>query len=296
MIKRLLLPMIALGVMAVSCDVNDKDSYQTIRYGDYNLVVDLDNPDQPAQATSGSYEVKYVFNKLTADVKTSDLIINNQKASFETDTMRYGGNETQILFSKLGIADKSGTVKDLSATVDNGYKFYSVNTDGSEPKFYYDQRLVMRYTYNDRYSVRTFCSESSYFGESTVYDDVESCNTKESPYRINIDFSKNLATIVVYSPKFSENQKDVINVIQIEEVPVKFTHDSYFLAADAPKTKVLKVESGKAELVESDDYKVTNLSVRYNTNLTEATVTYNIAGKSVYFQGSSVYKKSSSSN
>ena len=121
--KKAFLPLAALTFALASCDVHD--STQSIGYPEYNLIIDTQDPDQPAQASYAQYEAKFNFTKNVVDIKGTDIVINNQKYSFETDTMALrtkpfiveGGSSYYLCFSKDGQTAIGSSAKNLNGTV-----------------------------------------------------------------------------------------------------------------------------------------------------------------------------------
>lgn len=297
--KKAFLPLAAVALALASCEVHD--STQSISYPEYNLIVDIENPDQPAQVSSYvAYQVQYNFTKNVVDLKGSDVVINNQKYSFETDTMALqsrsfaieGGYTYNLCFSKPGQVKPGSDVKNVNGTI--VFSYYPTSSSVLDPNYAVaaSERLDLNYIINDRYKVQTFAPTVLYRGQTVSSSDGQSLSTKESDYVAAIDFQKNKASVYVYNAKLSEDQsKNFPKVICFDEIPVKFSHDGYYLESAAPKTTILGIKDNKAALVDSVGFAASNfVLVPTSSDLTEASISYNLDGHYVTFRGCSIVK------
>lgn len=305
--KRLFLPFAALAMLATSCDVGTNDSSSTIYFSECNLISNLVDQTQPAQISSSIYTTICYWSKNCVEFSTTDLVINNQKISFETDTMalktyylvsedKQSSIENGVFGSKTNVG-MGAEITNLDAMYTPGsYVTNSVFIPGIEslPSFM-GYRLVMGYDLNSQYHVQTFWPTSCYIGTSHVVGS-ETFSTMTTSYRVDLYPSKNTAKVIIYNPQFSSSDKDVPQAIVIDEVPIKFSNKSYSLVAESPKTQVLgskKDDNGNnvIALVDTDKYNVTDFSFAISSeDLTEATITYRIDGNRVTFSGCSIIK------
>lgn len=304
--KQILMTLAALAMLITSCDSGSKDSYTTANFGESNLIVDLDNPSEPAQVSTAVYSVTLNYSKNCIDMSTNDLVINNQKVAFETDTMAYraatlvsqdGKNYFSIgMFGKTDNVGKDANITKLDAMFTPGIYYVSdlyvpeVSSVSGAP----GMRLVMGYDLNSRYRIRTFWNMCFYMGKSYISGNYV-FSTNSTSYRVELDMEKKTARVVVYYPQFSDkdDEEGVPQAIVMEGIPVKFSHDSYYLEAEAPKTRVLGKKDNTTALVESDKYNATDFRMDLTSgDLTEAAISYKIDGKTVNFTGSSIIKAS----
>lgn len=301
--KRLFLPFAAIALIAASCSTDTKDSQQTMTYYDYNLIVDRTNPDQKAQATYSSYELTLNFSKSVASIKATDLILNNQKHSFETDTMAYrpyyfktviDGQETtigQTLFSKNGSLGIGSSLSNLKGALLGMYVPTTSDSLAYNFNITLGERLDLNYTLSDSYQVQTFWPSSLYLGQTYASDSQESFSSKTPRYIVNINFPKEKANVFIYNPELSASDNKLPKVIRIGDIPVYFNHDSYYLEAASPKTTVLSKRNNIPVLIDSVGFQVEDFSLQItSTDLTDAFISYKLKGKSVSFSGSSVPK------
>ena len=300
--KKFLMPLAALALLATACDTESKDSYTTYNFGEYNLIVDNDNPSEPAQVSTAIYTLKMNWSKACVDVQTSDIIINNQKQSFETDTMAlYPGfikdevaNQVfqEMYFSKKGNVGKGATITNMTGRVTGAfYNTNSLTVPDFQTTYSQGTRLIMGYDLNDRYHFQTFWPECYYAGQTHVYDKFGTFSTKNTSYRVKIDFTKKTAQVVIYYPEFSVESKDTPKAILIEDIAVAFSHSSYRLEANDPKTRILANKDGKNEWADPGEYDITNFNLTIvSSDLTEASISYKMPARNVSFAGSSVVK------
>ena len=259
--KKVIFPLAAMAFALASCNTETKDSYQTLNYPEYNLIVDKQDPSQMAQASFEKYEVKNNISKQVVDIKASDIIINNQKYSFETDTMGLrttsfkvdgiNGDVYNVYFSKYGNAGIGSNVRDLKGTFVYGFAAMS---DTLNPVYNVPivQRLDLSYTLNDRYSVQTFWPTTLFRGQTMSSTAGESHTSKGSDYVVKIDFEKKTATVFVYNAELTANQdKSFPKVIRFSGIPVVFTHDDFSLQSPAPLTTILGKKDNRVTLVDS---------------------------------------------
>lgn len=296
--------MAAVLLMATSC-LKNSDNHYTIRCIDYNLVIDKDNPDAEAQASFCGYDITYYYDKGALTVNGSDIIISNQKYSFETDTMAYrtkyfkaqiDGEEIsfgQMVFSKEGLVGAGAPVSDLKGAMLGMYAPATSDTLSNNFNLKFVQRLDLNYILSDRYQVQTFWHTSLYLGQTYTSSSLESFSSRNPRYLVNLDFSQNKATVFVYNPELSTSDDNLPKVIRIGDIPVRFNHDSYYLEAAAPKTTVLSKRNKVPALIDSVGFQVEDFSLRLmSEDLTDAEISFKLQGKSVNFIGSCVPKPS----
>lgn len=303
--KRLLLPLAVLAMMAVSCDTETKDSYSTINFSECNLITSLVDESQPAQISSSIYTMRLNWTKYCVELSTSDLVMNNQKISFETDTMALktyylvseansGSYIENGIFSSKANVGKGAEITNLDATFTPGN--YAVSNiyvpEVQTMSSYQGYRLLMGYDLNGSYHVQTFWPICCYMGQSYVVG-AETFSTQTTSYRVELNTEKNTARVIVYSPQFTSSDQDVPKAIVMEDIPVKFSSRSYYLEADAPTTRVLGNKDGVAALVDTERFNAANFSMTMaSEDLTEVVITYKVDGKNVTFTGCSIVKAS----
>lgn len=290
-----------MAILLAACDSSTKDSYQTITYPEYNLLVDNQDISAAAQASFSNYEVKFNISRNVIDLKASDIIINNQRYSFESDTMSIRtqtfktegfGDAFNYIFSKTGPSGHGSGVSNI-----NGKLVWCLMPNGSNilsPNYSVTvgQRLDLSYTLNDRYSVQTFWPAALYKGQTVAMADGMSHSCNNSDYLTQIDFDKKTAAIYVYNAELSANQSPTFpKVIRFEDIPVVFTHEGFSLESAAPKTTVLGKKDNVVTMVDSVGFAATDFSLfMTSADLNDVIISYKLDGKSVNFRGCSILK------
>lgn len=312
--KKILLPLAALAILAAGCDTGTKDSYSTVNFYEYSLVTDKTNTETPAQVSATGYGVKLNWSKNTAELTTYDLTINNQKHSFETSPMPLNmgylvqeGGSGMIDYGQFASTSNvatSGSVTNLSAGFGYVSYYYSgVYIPGIETATSTRMRLMIGYDYDDRYHVQSFWPECFYAGNTSTVSEGISHSATATLWRVNIDFTKNLAKCVIYNLQMKADDTTTPKAIVVDEIPVHFTNMDYYLQAAAPKTQVL---TSKSELVSAEQYAADNEGRDYQASdfalyitspdLTRASISVKIGGNQINFSGASTIQISSSGN
>lgn len=303
MIKKVI-PFAALALIMTSCMTETKDSTQNIPFTEYNLIVDNQDAAQPAQASICVYDMKNNITKGVVDIKANDVIVNNQKLSFETDTMRIysksftvsnvqgGGSAVNYTFSKKGNAAVGSAVSDLNGALVWNFLPSSNNLLNPDYTLTVGQRLNLSYTLNDRYSVYTFWPTALFIGSSIASEGSSSYSTKSGHYLADIDFEKKLARVYIYNAEFSaDKDQKVPKVIRFEEIPLVFNHYGFSLEAESPKTTVLGEKDNTITMVESSKYKASDFRMDFmSIDMTDVSISYEMDGKNIVFHGSSILK------
>ena len=296
-LKFLYLAVVALAF--TSCDIANRDSHYDMTYTVNNLIVDTDNLDQPAIVSESKYKFFHNLSKNCVDITATDVVIDNRKISFETDTMApvsktFGEKVSYLGFSRKGNVGKGASISDLSGYLPYLYRVASTNLFNSNYKFEYNlqESLIMNYMLDDRYRVSTFQSFSTYVGSSYVSDNGSTYSTKNTGYVVDINFTKKTASVYVLGMELTADPKNTdAKVMLMQDVPVVFTHEGFRLEASAPKTAIPGTVDNKSAFVESPNYKVTDFSMTLvYPELTDAMISYKVAGKNVQFNGSCILK------
>ncbi len=301
--KRIIFPMAVAAIMLASCSTETKDSYQTVPFPECNLIIDNYDMSQPAQVSVAAYNVKFNFTKSCIDISTSDIIINNKNYSFETDTMAIvnkpfsftyeGKDETgmKMTFAKNGPAGAGSAASNLSGSFT--VCFYRTG-DLLSPSYTVQgpDRLDLSYTLNDRYRVQTFWPTALYRGQTVVTSGSNTFSTRGSDYLSVIDFEKKTASLYVYNAEFAADaEKPLPKVILLEDIPVIFSHDGFYLQSDSPKTKVLGKNNNAAAMVDSVGFAATDFSMYMtSSDLADVDISYKLDGKNVNFRGTCTLK------
>lgn len=296
--KNLFFSLAALSLIVASCSTDVKDSTSQYTFAEYNIIENIQTPSAVAIASQGSYKWNYNITRQVVDISTSDIIIDNHKVSFETDTMavkpmKFGENITYMGFSSSSNIGNGAVVTDMSGYVTACFVPISTNIFSSTYKFEYDytSRLMLQYNLNEQYRVTTVWNAPCYVGQTRVAEDSNTFSTKETGYLVQIDFSKNLADVFVLGLDLGQKEENAPKVIVINGVPVTMTHGGYYLEASSPKTTIPGIVDNKSTFVETTDYKVSDFSLQLlSSDMTTAQISYSIKERKVDFIGCSILK------
>lgn len=313
--KKILLPLAAVALSLASCDTSSKDSTMTANFIEYSLVSDRTNPSAEAQVSSTGYKLLMNLTQNTAEISTTDLTINNQKYSFDTEPMPLNmgylvqeGTSNYVdygKFSSLTNVGQGATITNLSASFGGvSFIYNGVYVPGFETVTSSRLRLMMGYDFNDQYHVQTFWPECFYAGTTTATMDGATFSTQNTLFRVQIDFTKTpaIAKCVIYNPQFAADNTNLPKAVVVEEIPVRFTNTDYYLNGENPKTQVL---NEKQKLVSPEEYSaekeidmtVTDFALYLtSTDLTRASISLKMAGRTINFSGSSTIQVISSQN
>lgn len=296
--KKTIFSLLVLGISLVSCKNDDKDSTSSYNYTEYNLIVDMQDNNQPATVTLGNYYWTYNMTQDLIDIKASEISINNQKYSFETDPMaidvKYFTTASGLQVDKWTFSQ--ATSKSSFSNLNGTFVYWVLPASGTNllnPSLTLTGQhfLGINYILSDRYRVQSFFRDSFYIGNSSVIDGGTSYTTDKTKYYVRIDFEKKTASARIYNPKYSEEMpKGYPEIIDITDIPVTFSHDTFQLEATSPKTLIRGLnDKNEQAWVESADFKIENFSLSYITpELTEATISYELDGRRYSFTGSTI--------
>ncbi|MDE6741829.1 MAG: hypothetical protein K2J58_05815 [Muribaculaceae bacterium] len=297
--KNLFFSLAALSLIATSCATDVKDSTSQYTFTEYNIIEDIQTPSANAIASQCSYKWNYNITRQVVDISTTDIIIDNHKVSFETDTMaikpiRFGEKISYMGFSSSSNIGKGAVVTDLNGYIPACFVPTSTNIFSSTYKFEYGQtsRLMLQYNLNEQYRVTTVWNAPCYVGQTRVAEDGNTFSTKDTGYLVQIDFTKKTADVFVLGLDLGlKPEEKAPKVVLINSVPVTMTHGGYYLEASSPKTTIPGIVDNKSTFVETTDYTVSDFSLQLlSSDMTDAQISYNIKGKKVDFIGCSILK------
>ena len=294
----------AIVAMIVSACGDLKDSTQTFYYNECNLIVDTEDESQTAQASTAVYQVLNNLSKGVADVTCSDIIINNQRYSLQTDTMVIhektfkvsnvddAGYAANYWFAKSGNVSAGSSASNLMGEIVWCLKSNNANLISPNYQLEVAQRLNVNYNINGHYRVQSFSRDAFYVGNSIASSGSSSFSSKKIDYRAILDLEKKVGVVYVYNPEFSDSQDNSFpKVIRIEDIPMVFSSVGFTLDAAAPKTTVLGIKNNIITMIDSVDFKATDFRLDFaSPDMTEVSISYKINGKNIFFSGSSILK------
>lgn len=305
MLKKIILPLAAVAAVATSCDTSTKESYYTVPFQVFNIIVDTHNTSEPAQFSQSVYSLKHIVSNNVLSINQSGMTINGQQVSFETDTMSmrsevfqlptpdatpsYGEN---LIFGGRTLGSSGASLDYFSGKLN--WRYWPGTNDTDNPNFEIGtiQNLDLSYMLNDRYSVQTILPYNYYIGtalETDVNGHVTALETLN--LMVEVNFMDKKANAYIYNrAKTTEGKLQNPQLVKIKDIPLTITHNGYLLQASAPKTLVrIMGDDGRSELKENPDYQVGDFDYYpLSADLSEARISWTLAGKKYAFQGSSL--------
>lgn len=227
--------MAALGLGFSSCnlDTDDQDSYRTITYACCNLVIP--EAGQPF-ATSATYSLTVYPISQTLVANTTDLSLGYGSMNFKTAPMEL---KTEF-YTDGNVSSFSGGMSDAGIQVTNlkGYESSIRNTLTPEENtmfgYQFDKTklpLVMSYTADYDYTVKTFMPDAVFAGRTTVIamgEGSEPFTTNDIKYRVL--FKKDLKTVDIYfyNAKFISMMPAIS--FALVDLPVEYTKTGYMIS------------------------------------------------------------------
>lgn len=242
-IQHLLPALFATCVAFSSCnlDSDEQDNVQTFNLPCSNLVIPADGE---TFATSASYSLAFYYLSENMTLSTANLSLGTGGAFGFTSTKmpytsaigNFNGNTAGINSFSGGKANENGlqiqNIKGYTTTffnvlntgdpVNNDYKWVSFTP------------LVLTYTANYDYTVKTFMADAIYTGNTMV----TSVGVNEAPYandgiRYRIVFQQDYkkADVIFYNAKFAEAMPITINFI-LKDLDVKYNKSGYVISGN----------------------------------------------------------------
>ena len=275
-----------MGLTSCNLDNDPENNYQQIPYSVCNLVI-------PAQgesfATQGNYILTYYFTEGTMNVSTNDLSLGVGKVDFVTSGMPYevksytvNGNEyREVVNFKGGIFNQGNvTVSDLKGYTSQLFYFaptIELPNAWEYPKSF-NIPLIMQYTLNQEYMVKTFMQDAIYSGTTTLTTISPAANTFSNDgvlYRVYFKAGLNKADVIFYNAKFAENMPVTVNFV-LKDLNVNYTKTGYSISS-TPGQNIIPQMIAKDGLTPYPTYQFTTFMLNNSSDdLTEANITYMI--------------------
>lgn len=240
-IKSLLIGTFIIGLGLTSCNLeSDNDSnYVTGTYVCSNLVIPSDGG--TAYATAASYNMIFYPYSGVISASTRDLLVDNRTYNFTTNQMQAETKYEVVNNLNYDVTSFSGgfysgdgvVVQNLKGCLSSLVNLLDTN-DPVNPLYPFLSRtpLVMSYTVNYDYTVKTFMADAIYTG-STV---ITSSDGSAAPYqtegiRYRVIFSDNYkkATVIFYNANFSPAMPVTINFL-LKDLDVTFNQAGYIIS------------------------------------------------------------------
>lgn len=302
-IKKLLLGVMGMSLMMTSCnlDNNEEENYMTWTFPCCNLVVPTTgNP----SASSTTYGLLYYYTNNTLVASTSDLSLGYGTYNFKTNAMTaktdyYSfGNVTSF----QGGSSASGNVtvqqlKGYMSTLFNAVASNETETFGSGYTFTPVSPLVMQYTVDNDYTVKTFMPDAIYTGNTTVSaadGSVEPFTNEGIKYRVVFHKELNKADVLFYNAKFTPVAAAPTIHFALLDLDVEYLKNGYKISGNSiVPQQYVKTDEG-AKWVPYESYPLESFQLlNTSEDLTVAQATYVVLARGARyictFSGAYVY-------
>ncbi|MCH5218557.1 MAG: hypothetical protein J1F07_08450 [Muribaculaceae bacterium] len=299
---------VAAGLALSSCSLdNDNDgnnNYVTNTYPCCNLVIPAAG--EAPFATVATYNLTFYTTTGDVSISTTDLVLGYGTQKFTSSTMPsetkfYSVDWTNQTLDVTSFAGGSCSENGLVIQNIKGYASSVVNVLGSEYPIISDYPykfripLVMSYTANHDYTVKTFMPDAIYRGTNNVVGgNMDGSVFTSEDLLLRVVFSDNLksADVIFYNAKFSSMMPRAINFV-LKDLPVTYTKDGYEIKnPDGKPVNPWMYEGGG--LTEMPSYQFTSFEfLNTSSDLTSGMASYTVQmGPSAFpctFSGSYVY-------
>lgn len=274
---------LSLGLSSCNLDTDESDNSMSYTLPCCNLVA----PDAgDAFMTNATYVLTFYYMSETLSVSTNNLSLGvGNTVGFTTNAMPYSteifnNNEGANIFSG-GMANNNGvTVQNLSGFTSSSFNYISTD-DPQHPDYKWTNftPLVMSYTANHDYKVKTFMPDAIYDGTTTlttVGAENAPLINDQSLYRVVFASDFKTADVIFYNAKFDPRMPMVKFIIQNLGVTVNKSGYVISMPKDSEIVPEVYAESGFTPF---PAYKFTDFQfVNASDNLTTATLAYTIKG------------------
>lgn len=279
--KNKIFPIASFAVILgmASCSNNDYNFEQSFTVPALNLITDLTT--QETILTEGSYDFKLKSNSdgEKGVISTSNILINNNKYSFQTVESDFNMNMYEVFFKNVkSTNDNLGDNTFLSTSLFNVPRAYNVQYTYLVP----NQELVAQYILDGRYMIKTFQENTFYTGvTNTTYPyggSVATATNDKIYYLLNIDTEENpyKASLIMFNAKFSDSEREPVKTqINVNDLSIDLSDGKIVVSGKdvIPET----VEGGVSTPIPSFIFNEIEFSTT-NENLTQCSIKFKVAG------------------
>lgn len=228
----------ATALTSCNLDNDPSDNYFTNTYNCCNLVIPANGI---PYATRTGYSISYYINSGEATVGTNLLNLGANNYSFVspmmkavTDYYNVNGQPLDVTsFSAQGFNQNGLVIKNLKGYTSSIVNIVSTN-DPEVPDYTFTPYipLVMSYTVNDDYTVKTFMKDAIYTGSTTIntVGEGESFTNDDIKMRVLFNDKLDKADVIFYNARFSQNMPYPITFV-LKNLDVSYTSAGYNTAA-----------------------------------------------------------------
>lgn len=283
----------ALGLTSCNLEPDEKDNYQVTDFTACNLVIPNDGD---AFATRGNvYRLTFYPTIGNVTVQGNNINLGYTNVDFLTSEMPYVQNQmlnedmtiTDIVKFQGGIYNLNGvTVTDLKgfySTIVNIITKDDTQIEGLPTKFYLP--LIMQYTVNNNYRIKTFMPDQVYTGTTTLYTESTGTNFTNDEGKYRIVFSNDLkkADVIFYNAKFAERMPSITFVLR--DLDVVYNKAGFAVQIPEGETIIPLWAEGNS-LTPFPSYKFTSFLLSNSSdNLATAAINYTVEGMGDRYRG-----------
>lgn len=280
----------ASAISLVSCDKETENSYtNTTPVSAYNLYVSADGDAAPSTG-SALYKFTLKFPESTIQVAADNMALpGGSTASFSTVGMKLASaivsvDETSREVIAFGAEDATEGGTDVSELKGYLTQAACLPPDITVPgyKWFVPSNtlhyVVMQYTLNDRWNVRTFWPDATFKGSTvTSYPGMtEAYSNSGISYRIVMRLNKDnaltdKADIIFYNAKFAPKAPEI--TVVLKNLDLKFNDRGYTVEG----TDVIPYMVEADDLQETPRFKFNKFDMRVTGDLTSAVIVYQVA-------------------
>lgn len=237
---RFILPLFGLGLVMTSCnlDNDDEENYITTSFHCSNLVIPGEGE---AFATDGNYTMQVFTNTGMVTMGGNNINLGYGTFSFVTSPMQSTTKFYTVDWidaPRLDVTTFSGGFSNTGGLLVQNLKGYTsavfnylTTNDPNNPVYPFNPYipLVMSYTADQNYTVKTFMKDAIYRGTTTVMTpgtEGEPFTSQDVRYRIIFSKDYKTADVIFYNAKFADAMPRAINFL-LENLEVKFTRNGY---------------------------------------------------------------------
>lgn len=294
-LKTLLFAIPLSGLMLSSCNL-ENDPTGNYTSGSFVCCNLISNASGDSYASLCSYKTIFYYTDGTMQLSTDMLNLDNTTYSFTSgmmncDTKYYSVDGQSGIFDVTSFAGGSVNTGKISVENIKGFTSSLVNilstNDPVNPAFPFTPYIpmVMSYTVDNKYNVKTFMPDAIYTGTT----EIRSAGSNSTPFtndgiRYRVVFQKDLkkADIIFYNAKFADRMPITINFV-LKDLDVEYSGGSYVIsnAAGEPINPWMYEASG---LTENPNYKFTSFRfINSSDDLTIGQAFYTVQmGEAIY--------------
>ena len=286
-LNNLLLGVLGLTASLSSCNSGENVAEFTSEFLCCNLVVSNDGK---ANASHSKYRLGFDMTDGELNVATSTLDLGGtENYSFTSSMMKsnttYGSvdwiNGRLDITSFSGGSAKTGqiSVSNLKGVTSSVVNIINTN-DPKVPGYaftpYYP--LIMSYSVNDQYTVKTFMSDAVYTGTTTIrtVGGANEFSNNGVRYRIVMNSKLNKADVIFYDAKFAEAMPRTIQFV-LKDMDLTFNKSGYIITNPNNESVTPYLVDGEEGLTPAPSYQITNfLLSNVSDDLTVANINYTV--------------------